>query len=121
MRRVYGWLSIDGDFSVAVSVELKKQLSRHSPLDVAASMRCYLATWLYERQSHSKIAVDKLASSYLVQSEVQIKSGAYQLFACSCTTTPPTPSMGQMHVIDNPSLLRGKFWDERWRRLIEIT
>jgi hypothetical protein len=29
--------------------------------------------------------------------------------------------MGQMHVIDNPSLLRGKFWDERWRRLIEIT
>jgi isochorismate synthase EntC len=42
MRRMYGWLSIDGDFSVAVSVELKKQLSRHSPLDVAASMRCYL-------------------------------------------------------------------------------
>jgi hypothetical protein len=39
MRIVYGWLSIDRDFSVIVSVELKKQPSRHSPLDLAASMR----------------------------------------------------------------------------------
>lgn len=74
MRRVYGWLSIDGDFSVAVSVELKKQLSRHSPLDVAASMRCYLATWLYERQSHSKIAVDKLACARSLLPSLPISS-----------------------------------------------